>query len=61
MGPCENTLRIVDGGLPFSILSGFDDNHRVENVVIDGHYLYDRALIDAINAIKLNPKLKLQL
>jgi len=37
-------LQIVDGGLPFSIFSGFDENHLVENVKIEGLFLYDRRL-----------------
>jgi Glycosyl hydrolases family 28 len=29
-------LHVVDGALPYSILAGFDPDHAVENVVIDG-------------------------
>jgi hypothetical protein len=29
-------LQVVDGYLPFSLISGYDDNHPVENVVIEG-------------------------
>ena len=29
-------LRVVDGALPYSIVAGFDAEHAVENVVIEG-------------------------
>jgi hypothetical protein len=29
-------LHVVDGGLPFSVIAGFDREHPVENVVIEG-------------------------
>ncbi len=37
-------IHIVDGGLPFSIFSGFDDKHMVSGVMIEGLLLYDREI-----------------
>lgn len=45
-------LRIVDGGLPFSIFSGFDADHQVEGVTIENIRLYDQR-IDTPEALKL--------
>ncbi len=40
-------LRIVDGGLPFSIFSGFDEDHLVQDILIEDVYLYDQKLTTA--------------
>ena len=32
-------IRVIDGLFPFSIISGFDDQHKVENVTIDGLWI----------------------
>lgn len=45
-------IRIVDGGLPFSIVSGFDANHLVEDVLFEDIYLYDQKLVTK-EALKL--------
>jgi hypothetical protein len=40
-------LHVVDGGLPFSLISGFDEGHAVENVVIEGMRYLGRPIRDA--------------
>ncbi len=37
-------IRIVDGLFPFSIFCGFDREHRVENVTIDGLWVHGRRI-----------------
>jgi hypothetical protein len=29
-------MHVVDGRLPFSVIAGFDKDHAVENVVVEG-------------------------
>jgi hypothetical protein len=43
-------LRVVDGALPYSIIAGFDPEHDVENVVIEGLEYLGRPLRDAREA-----------
>jgi hypothetical protein len=40
-------IAVVDGSIPFSILSGFDAAHPVENVVIENLTFYGRKVRDA--------------
>jgi hypothetical protein len=42
-----NNLHVVQGGLPFSILSGFDNDHPVQNVLIQGMRYLDRPIRSA--------------
>lgn len=43
-------LQIVDGGLPFSIFQGFDENHRISNVTIKDLYLHGNLIETAAEA-----------
>ncbi len=45
-------IHIVDGGLPFSIVSGFDESYLVEDILFEDIYLYDHKL-DTKEALKL--------
>ena len=40
-------LHVVDGVLPYSVFAGFDGDHRVENVVIEGLQYQDRPIRSA--------------
>lgn len=40
-------IQIVDGLFPFSIFCGFDDEHSVENVTIDGLYVHGKRITNA--------------
>ncbi len=40
-------IRIVDGPVPFSIISGFDDQHQVENVNFHNLTFYSEKITDA--------------
>lgn len=37
-------VRIVDGGLPFSIFYGYDDDHAVKNITMENLKLYDEQI-----------------
>lgn len=43
-------LRVVDGALPYSTLVGFDANHTVRNINIEGLYYQGRAIHDPASA-----------
>jgi len=43
-------LQIVDGGLPFSIFQGFDENHGISNVTIKDLYLHGNLIETATEA-----------
>jgi hypothetical protein len=43
-------IAVVDGGLPFSILSGFDAEHAVEDVALDNLTFHGQPLRDAEQA-----------
>jgi hypothetical protein len=43
-------LQVVAGAMPYSVLAGFDAEHAVENVVIEGLRYQGRALSDAAGA-----------
>jgi len=40
-------ISVVDGAVPFSILSGFDSGHRVENIVIENLMFHGKKIRDA--------------
>jgi polygalacturonase len=43
-------LHVVDGALPYSIVAGFDADHRVEDVVIEGLQYLGRPILSAGDA-----------
>lgn len=43
-------LQVVDGALPYSIVAGFDEEHRVDDVVIEGFSYLGRLLRSAADA-----------
>jgi polygalacturonase len=43
-------LRVVDGALPYSVIAGFDAEHRVENVSIEGLQYLGRPILSAAEA-----------
>jgi hypothetical protein len=45
-GVTVRNLRIVDGGLPFSVFQGFDAEHLVQDIRIEGLYLHGQRLTD---------------
>jgi hypothetical protein len=43
-------LQVVAGALPYSVMAGFDPEHAVENVVIEGLIYQGRAISDPASA-----------
>jgi hypothetical protein len=43
-------LHVVEGALPYSIVAGFDAEHGVENVLIEGLQYQGRPLLNAADA-----------
>ena len=40
-------LRVVDGALPYSVIAGFDENHAVQDVAIEGLEYLGRPILNA--------------
>jgi len=46
-GIVVRNLRVVDGTLPYSVIAGFDEEHAVENVTIEGFEYLGKPIRDA--------------
>ena len=44
---CFKDIHIIDGLFPFSVFCGYNENHLVENVTIDGMYVHGKRITNA--------------